>query len=156
MKSTYGAGTRYVEKDGPKAEHVAQVALYTYFSPIKRFLLYYVSRDDGYDCVFSIVRTEDQFRVNGTSSDDPVPAILARWAYVEEAVALHSIPRRDHRAAIKDGVIRDYYQCNNVKYKTDWQCSYCAYKTTCWKKELEKHAQGNNAEDFKEVKHGQA
>jgi hypothetical protein len=136
VKSSYGAGIKAMQAKGsPKPEHVLQCALYMIFAKIKRFYLLYIGRDNGYRTQFII----DEDTINGAEE-----LIRTKLAGLEAAIESKKIPERDYLAAIKAGVIRDDFQQDKEKYKSDWQCCYCNFRSTCWEDVIKQTQDGSS------------
>jgi hypothetical protein len=138
IKSGYGAGIRAIKSGGPKLEHLVQALVYLKWGNLKRCHLIYVARDDGYRCEFvmeydsahDVLYLHDGDRK--WASDLTYAEIHARLAEVETAVESGKMPERDFWQAIKNGEYRDDFQKDKVKYRSNWQCSYCGFRDLCW------------------------
>ena len=138
VKSGYGAGIRAIKAGGPKREHLIQALVYLKWGGLARCHLVYVARDDGYRCEFimeydsinDVLYLHDGGRK--WASDLTYAEIHARLAAVEDAVESGKLPERDFWQAIKNGEYRDDFQKDKVKYRSNWQCSYCGFRDACW------------------------
>lgn len=149
LKSGYGNGIKAKKLNGPDSKDVLQVCVYLKFTEIKKFYLLYLARDNGYRMQFAITLKDDQVLVDGnpfvgiTLSD-----ITKAFFDMETSLKNGVVPDRDYHVAIRAGQIVDKFQRNNIEYKSDWQCSYCSWRTRCWKDDLEKYRDSTNEETF--------
>jgi CRISPR/Cas system-associated exonuclease Cas4 (RecB family) len=146
IKSSYGAGIKLIQqKQEPKEEHLYQVYPYMKYLDIKEFVLIYFGRDNGYRTEFFIQQHEQGLLVNNKLFQIDWDGKIQRLKDLELALRMNFVPPQDFQVAIKDGEIKDY-QHEKVKYKSDWQCKYCAFQDKCWSDMKEKYSTGNNAE----------
>lgn len=171
IKTTYGRGVRAQKEEGLNVAQLVQGVFYllaTEDEGIRRVYYPIVSRDDGdrFQVAIEILGEYETIRVSRVyeSEDQAVIADipysvfvdqLRRLADVEEALERGELPDRDFVAAIKNGEIKRDFQHKNVKYKSDWQCSYCNYRDVCWGDEIRKHGASNNSEDVAEFRRRQ-
>ena len=135
IKSSYGLGIKEIQQKGePKPEHVKQIICYAYAADIPSWYLIYVGRDNGYRCMFHIEynKEEDQTFINSHPVSYTFKSILNIFFILETYLKAQQLPGADYLVAIKNGQIVDKFQKANKIYKTDWQCSYCSFKTSCW------------------------
>ena len=121
IKSSFGRGIVDIQKKGePKPEHIGQVALYLKYSGIEfeDFTILYMGRDSGYRTEFTISSVEDSY----------IEAIVDRFRIAEGDVA----PDREFKSCIVNGEFKRDFTHLKEKYKGDWQCNYCKYRTSCW------------------------
>jgi hypothetical protein len=154
IKSGYGRGIVAIKENGPKIEHLFQVACYLHFTDIKRFHLLYIARDNAYRTQFVVEKIDDKIYIlNEDGSKKEINITVAQMVnkleQLESCVALRHVPDRGGVVAIKNGEMKDSFQKNMVKFKTSWFCSYCQYKTMCWKEVLPKYQISDNSEMFK-------
>lgn len=133
---------KMVKEGGPKEGHILQVM--SYFgtnSAIKWFALVYLGRDTAYRAEYHIAREGDVFTVHPIFPGGPsyqlagydFKGIKERWAYIENAILNKEIPSREYKVVFNDaGNIVPSRVKNKLEYSGDWQCSYCAYRNTCW------------------------
>lgn len=151
VKTGYGRGIRWIAKAAePRMGDLMQCTLYLLLAGLEKIYLLYVARDDSYRTQFVIEMTPGGWvQVNGFPvKDDMVKVIIKRLETIEKHIESKAMPDREYKVAIKNGEIRSLFQKNNVKYKTDWQCSYCRWQTLCWRSEVEKYKTGDNSETF--------
>jgi hypothetical protein len=164
LKSSFGRGIVNIAKSNePKKDYLDQIYMYIKMTPYKRFNHPYFGRDNGYRCEFEVLDHEKGLEVISTFQDGQtknkiyeydMDKIIHRLEEVEEAIKLKSMPPRDYLVAIKNGEIKEQgFQANNVKYASDWQCSYCEWMDYCWGDEIPKWKNGNNSEEF--IKRGE-
>ncbi len=142
-QQSYGL-QRMVKEGGPKKSDILQVMCYFGTNDDIRWAsLLYVARDSAYRAEYHIYKDPESnvFMIEGiTPKKAPKPiegltfdAVVKRWKILEEHVERKEIPRRDYRVVLKtDGTVTDKRTKNGVEYKSDFQCSYCSYQTTCW------------------------
>ncbi len=122
-KSTYGKGTDYIKRDGPKEENLLQCAIYLEQDkwPVDAIALVYVARDSGYIFGFWITKaksTKSGLLVEhmGSSvanfSGLSWNTILEGTKSLEVALAKDEPPKCDYPAS-------------------DWHCKYCSYESMC-------------------------
>lgn len=148
VKTSYGAGIVNIQKSGtPKKEHVSQLCMYGDGFDAEKGYLLYIGRDNAYRCQFETLYEDGAIHLRGNSSPIvTISELLGRLEVVEDVIArVGIVPKRDYWTAIKNGEIRDMFQKDNVKYKSDWQCMYCQYRSACWKDEVEKYKEGDNS-----------
>jgi len=90
----------------------------------------YIARDSFY-------RTEFCFTMTDAERDEFLEGIIQKFIKLEEFVDFKIVPMRDYQACIKDGEIKDSVQYKSIKYKSDWQCLYCQYRSGCYYHELQ-------------------
>lgn len=148
VKTSFGRGIVEIQKtQDPKIEHIAQVLIYKEALNIKKFYLIYVGRDNAYRTQFLFENINDKLCCNGKPVKLTFDDIIDRYSEVEKFVEKQQEPERDFMAAIKNNEIKEKYQKNNVEYKTDWHCRYCAYQQSCWEDEI-KMDRTDNSENF--------
>ena len=156
LKTSFGRGVKSVKDDGPKPEYLVQVFIYGRVSNDHGSnRMVFLARDSGYRTEFTYQilhgSQEEKGRegiiINGKFIKISFEKIVYKFERIENNVKYGSLPRRGFFAAIKNGEIKYKFTQNKIDYKTDWQCNYCDYQTTCWKKELEKYQNGSNSED---------
>ena len=131
-----------IKVKGPKLDHLLQVITYfNSFPGLSWFVLFYIARDDGYKLQFDITRDGNKYKVFSLDGKDlsyliedvTFNSIVKRWATLEDRLKHKIIPKRDYRVWLKDdGTIQDTKQIKGEKFKSDWRCGYCSFKTKCW------------------------
>lgn len=136
IKTSFGRGIVEIAKEGkPKDEHLGQVALYLKYSGVKKFILFYLGRDNAYRTEFEIKYVDDNtLSINGRN----VPYNSAKIIEKFKAAEGTEIPGKSFEACIVNGEFKDKFQSDKIEYKGDWQCRYCKYRTSCWKDVLAK------------------
>lgn len=129
IKSIYAAGFNSIERE-PKFEHEIQLMMYMLFENIERGILLYIGRDNGrlIEYNYSLQSLKDKHEKWFIHK-------IAELKLLMQQIAKSEMPERDFQIQIKNtpnGFSEDF-QHKTVKYKTDWQCSYCNYKNLCWK-----------------------
>jgi hypothetical protein len=155
LKTSFGRGISFIQQKGePKLDHIVQVFIYGRVSHDRGSnRVVYLGRDSGY-------RTEFGYRVlHGDDEDGGKEGVLLssgkfvpikfaklikKFEHIERCVKFGSLPWREYTLLIKNGEFRDNFQKDKVKYKSDWQCLYCEFKTKCWEGELPKYQSGDN------------
>lgn len=132
LKTSFGRGISTIQKEGkPREDDETQAKIYVVFNDwLKEFVLPYLGRDSFYRTEFAIVMTEEEkslFR----------DKVIARFKKFEDYYFSKTLPPRDYHAVVKDGEVKDEIQYRNVKYRSNWQCMYCMWCDTCYKKERE-------------------
>jgi CRISPR/Cas system-associated exonuclease Cas4 (RecB family) len=125
IKTIYGAGFRNVEEYGAKPEHMLQCRLYMEFEKVDRGLILYVGRDNGMMMEFVIER-------NG---NEDIKKIINDLKILKNQIENKVLPDKDFKIQIKNTgeKLSEDFTKDKVKYKTDWHCGYCSYKSHCWK-----------------------
>jgi hypothetical protein len=133
----YGIRTK-----GPKLDHLLQVITYfNTFPGLKWFILFYIGRDNGFKLQFNIARNGDGYSVKSLSGVDfsnlltgvSFSSIVDRWKTLETYILTKEVPPRDYKVWLKeDGTIQALKQIKGEKFKSDWRCNYCSFKTKCW------------------------
>lgn len=146
IKTVYSNGFKTVENE-PKPEHILQCLSYMLFEGIDNGVILYIGRDNGYMIDYTLRLSVGE---NPNAPDvilliDEKPTnYYAQWLNkIEEMKALKQkflldeLPERDYSITLKNnkGVIVDEFQKDSVKYRSDWQCSYCPFKDKCWQNE---------------------
>lgn len=176
IKSTFGRGVTSMKNDGMSEETLAQGVLYitlgresdhiAQFGDIRRYYFPIVARDsadrfqfvlemDGElpDVVYRVYRSYKGEQIGEVTEYgfDLFEQSIRRLQDVEFYIDSGELPPRDFKMAIKNGELRDIFQADGIKYKSDWQCRYCAYREKCWAAEMERYAVGDNRRIFLEV-----
>jgi len=148
IKTSYGRGVMNLQKSGqPKEDALIQVALYLWCTNVTKFYILYVGRDNAYRCQFLVEKDKSgSILLEGKDTGLTFNNVCKKFFDLEKALDKQILPDREFKAAIKNGEVKDYFQKKGVKYKTDWQCTYCNYKDVCWKSECEKYKEGDNCE----------
>lgn len=155
FKTAYGRGMTDIKNNGPKPAALMQAILYLELSGIKRFYIPYVSRDSGDRVLFILDKVDQGYLLQkmfpsgdlvemARYSPDVYTKGIERFKEVEKHLDEKTIPDRPYIVAIKNGEIKKDFQRDNIKYKSAWQCQYCAFKEMCWKPELERYATADN------------
>jgi len=139
IKTIYGAGFKSVEH-GPKEDHIMQAISYMVFEDLPRCIIMYIGRDNGLIRQHYLELKGQVLEVNGCKTDlyeDWYNKVIA-LEELKYKIGLNEIPNRDFQIQLKNlnGVIKEKFDKDTVKYKTDYQCSYCGFKDKCWKKEF--------------------
>jgi len=141
IKTIYGAGFKYIENE-PKKEHLLQMYLYMNFEKIRKGILLYVGRDNGFmvEYIYDINQMKD--------IENETRNKIKELKELKKMIEGKKIPDRDYQIVIKNNGITDTvtgelnlsfeFTKNKIKYKSDWQCNYCQWRDLCWKEELEK------------------
>ena len=131
LKSSFGRGIVEIQKkQEPKEDHLWQVGMYLTYTDIKKFILFYIGRDNAYRTEFEVSLTNpDTLKCNNREFKFPINDILRKFKQAQGEV----LPERPYKVAIKNGEIVQKYQKDKVEYKSDWQCMYCKYLHHCWK-----------------------
>lgn len=142
-KQSYALNTM-VRTTGPRKSDLLQVLCYFGTNENIRWAsLVYVARDSAFRAEYHIYRDPktNVFVIKGVTperrempiDDLSFEKIVARWKELEGHVERRELPKRDFKVVFKtDGTITDKRTKNGVDYKSDFACSYCSYKTTCW------------------------
>jgi len=160
VKSSFGRGITTIKNEGvPKEAHLVQCRFYLEHTPYDTVVIPYLGRDNGYRCQF-LLRLDDEGNMICTATDREgeeyttrviridLESYYDKFRFVEAAVKADTLPDREYMVAIKNGEIKDSFQADKVKYKSDWQCQYCGFKSTCWDDVVAEYTEGNNSEDF--------
>ncbi len=143
-QQSYGL-QRMVKDGGPKKSDILQVLCYFGTNEdIKWASLVYVARDSAFRAEYHIYKdpTNGKFVIKGVTpekkeqyvDDLSFDKIVARWRELEVNVERRELPKRDYKIVMKaDGSYTDKRVKNGVEYKSDFACTYCSYRTTCWK-----------------------
>ena len=140
IKTIYGRAFDFV-KEAPKDDHMMQVLSYMAFEDIKKAYVVYIGRDNGL-IRQHVIESNGDLLLNGKEINqwrgiwkDKV----GRLAGLKKNIEAGEIPDRDFSVVMKKygNEISYEFTKEKVKYKTDWQCSYCQWKDACWKSEIE-------------------
>jgi CRISPR/Cas system-associated exonuclease Cas4 (RecB family) len=139
IKSVYAAGYNSIEK-AAKPEHELQLLLYMLFEKIESGVLLYIGRDNGFIVEYNY-QLESLFMKYKSFLDGKIEELKL----LKDDIINKRLPGKDYNIYLKmsNGIIVDSFQKDNVKYKTDWRCSYCSWKNTCHKDvydEIKNHA----------------
>lgn len=136
-KSSFGRGIAEIQRKGePKPEHLLQVYLYLTFGTAEYYYLVYFGRDNGYRTQFEIKKHPEGITYNGKLKRINYNDLIGRLAAYEALRGQEGAPEREYKAAIRNGEIVSKFTRDKVDYKGDWQCSYCNWRSDCWKEEL--------------------
>lgn len=155
IKTTYGAGWNSVETE-PKKEHVYQLLSCMILENRSNGRLLYVGRDNGMLVEYEVtLNPPDSLLIAKRGAEQGVTsAPLLLKGFKEELAFMRSmepvliaavkgqkftVPPRRYKAYFKnmgDGRLNTEFQANNLKYKTDWQCSYCRHFDKCYAREM--------------------
>lgn len=143
LKTSFGQGISSIAKNGqPKPEHVEQIKAYMINTGMKKFYLPYLGRDSFYRTEFIIEMTDEERKSFKQK-------MIERFKKIEYHVENKIIPDRTFTAVIIGGEIKKEAQRKNVKYKSDWQCTWCYYRDTCYAEELESLDEFLTIDDYK-------
>jgi hypothetical protein len=176
-KSSYGRYISSIQKTGiPKEDHLFQVATALHYTPFKIARIILLGRDSGYRTEFKVKLPEEyeegeQCMLEIHQGDSELfTKYELQWVEAREKLfeLEHMLnhkrsgsdwvldpdgeePGRDGRiATIRDGqIIEKGYQQNGVKYECDKECSWCDYRSYCWREELKEFKNGYNIKNFK-------
>ena len=151
VKTSFGKGIlKIANNKAPDEEHLWQVMTYLYCTDINDFILLYVARDIAFKTAFDVTYKDEAFYVNNDlymTEADFEEHIIMKLSALEENVKFKKVPERDYAVAIKNGEIKDMFQRNSMKYKSDWQCLYCKWTKSCWAEECVKYISTDNYAD---------
>lgn len=138
IKTTYAKGFINIEKE-PKMEHEIQLMMYMLFENIERGILLYIGRDNG-----RLVEYNYSLQMLKEKHEKWFIQKIAELKKLMDQISNRELPDRDYQIQVKNnnGLLSEDFQHKTVKYKTDWQCSYCSYKNLCWK-EVYENMEGN-------------
>lgn len=131
LKTVFGYGGKAIQLSGqPREDDATQEKIYIAFNNFVGGIVAYLARDSFY-------RT--QFIISMSKEDKEAfkEKIILRFMELEDYVDRKVLPKRDYQAIVCDGELLDTKQKNNVKYKSDWQCMYCVYRSACYREELD-------------------
>lgn len=133
IKSSYGNGIEYIQKEGAKPEHILQLYVYMLFEHIKHGMLLYIGRDNGWILEYNF-SMEDLDKMY----EDKLLDLIIDLKDLKEKIKASQLPIRDFQIVMKkyNGEISEDFTKDKVKYKSDWHCSYCSWKDLCWKEEI--------------------
>lgn len=134
IKSIYAAGFHSIEKEA-KFEHEIQLMMYMLFEDIERGVLLYIGRDNG-----RLVEYNYSLTMLKEKHEKWVIQRIADLKKLLDQVSKKEVPDRDYKIQVKNikGTLSEDFQRQTIKYKSDWQCSYCNHKTLCWKEVYDK------------------
>jgi len=164
VKSSFGRGVKDIQLNGPKDTMIAQVVLYMKFENVNRAYFIFIGRDNGYRTQHVVdllpeggfivdgrkpIKCNERYNmiIEGKKYPITYTNIIKKLVVFEGYYEKNIIPPRDYMVAIKNGEIKEFIH-QKVKYKPDWQCSYCQWKTHCWQEELKIYSSSNNSEMF--------
>ncbi|KKM64648.1 hypothetical protein LCGC14_1499160 [marine sediment metagenome] len=135
IKTIFGRAVDFIKKE-PKEDHMLQTLSYMGFKKIKKAIILYIDRGSGYQVQHNIESNGD-LTLNGKE----INHYRKIWAdkihelsWVKAAILAEQLYARQYNIVIKkiNGSLVFDFQKDSVKYKSDWQCTYCQYKTECW------------------------
>lgn len=144
LKTTQARGLEYMVKEGgPKDHQVLQVLDYFLTNPTLTFFnIIYVARDTGYSAEYRITKEPDDFYIQQVApyagpkrviEHLDSKKVLVRRKELEGHLERKTLPPRDYSVFLnKEGAIQDVKQKDGVKYKSDFWCVYCEFKSKCW------------------------
>lgn len=120
-KSTYGRGTDYIKKDGPKIENLLQCAIYLEqdIYPINDIILMYAARDTGYLFGYFISKEDSGFRLEHMNSSK-VEIVKFNFNWIIDAIKM-----------LEEYLDGDVPPPKDYQMNKDWQCNYCSYQKWC-------------------------
>lgn len=140
IKTVFGRKMDSIKVEGPSEDHLLQIVCYFKALPsVKWFSLLYFARDTGYRIEFHIWREGEDLYIQGPSI--PYPKKLHyKWEQIKERFKEYEgylerkeLPPRDYKVWLNSsGEVMNVKTIKGEKYKSDWRCTYCAYKTKCW------------------------
>ncbi|MCP3680291.1 MAG: hypothetical protein GY782_08600 [Gammaproteobacteria bacterium] len=139
VKTSYGIGIKQIQVKGqPKESDIKQVLTYMELEPsIHKFYLVYIGRDNGYRTEFiipRIINTAVLYGVRWNWDDE-----IKRLKGIEIAIEANTLLPRDYNICRVNGEFKDKFTANKIEYKSDWQCSYCSWRSDCWPMDLCKY-----------------
>ena len=168
IKTVGSFGFKAHKKRLDTLSHLYQVCIYMILQDVKHGRLIYVNRDPvsndisdvwfAYDIYmkdnyhFDVVKKD---HANGTdvfgySFEFPINAILHKHTKIKTAVEKGKLLPRDFKLfarKFKDDINYKYVM-HGETFKSDWQCTYCEYKTKCWKLDEFKNSDHEYLKDF--------
>jgi len=145
IKTVYAAGFDSVV-DRPKDDHLVQALSYMAFEGIKKAIIVYVGRDNGLIRQYCIESGENLL-LNGAVINDYRPIWKSRieaMKTLKDDIENKQLPLREYNIVMKStpNGISYMFTKDKIKYKGNWQCSYCSFKDKCWREEIEKMQSG--------------
>lgn len=155
-----------IAKDGLDHEsHVRQLQVYMVLEYCSNGRLIYLNRNTGEWMAYDFVMQEDNgaylftmtkhLHANGTPTVQhkdkmPLDMLIDKHKKIEEQISLQQIPEREYQMYGKmvNGEFKPQYSLNGVFYRSNWQCTYCRWKTLCWKLKEFKESGDIFLEDF--------
>ncbi len=134
IKTVYASGYKSIE-NGAKEEHILQLISYMVFEGIADGIILYGGRDNGFlkQYEFNLLDLQEN-----TKYYDLWKSKVEKMKGLKKQIEARELPQRDFQIVMKNGAeIAFDFQKDNVKYKTDWRCSYCNFFDKCWKSEKE-------------------
>lgn len=138
IKTVYASGYSSIE-ERPKDDHVLQCLSYMIFEKIDKGIILYAGRDNGFLKQHKIAYDfEGNVLINGKNLYGYAELWhdkIMKMKRLKELIESGGIPDRDFQIRLKNkgGQISHDFQHNSEKIKSDWQCTYCSHKDTCWK-----------------------
>jgi hypothetical protein len=139
IKSIYGSAYNDVRYK-PKDNHIKQLLMYMLFENIKKGVILYIGRDNGYIIEYTLYnnqiwRSEGQVKVFISN----YPEIdFKKLQKIVGKIKKKELPERDYQIALKNmgDKISIEFTKDKVKHRTPWECKLCRWKDLCWEKEL--------------------
>ncbi len=145
LKTVYASGYNTIEKE-PKEAHIFQVLAYMKMENYDKAILLYLGRDNGHMVEYLIELEKDEkgenLLIGKVLRNDILKNFygkLHELQIFQFQLQKRVLPPRDYKIVMKkykDKILEKFTK-DKIKYKTDWQCSYCQYKNLCWGKEIE-------------------
>jgi len=145
IKTIYGEGFRQIEQT-PKTDHLTQLVLYLILECQNNGILLYIGRDNGRMLEYGVRIINEVVYIDHPEyelvNETLIPNIHKRAAElgkVRENILNKHVPDREFKSVFKfyNGEVVDEFTKDKVKYKSDWQCSYCGWRDMCWENEME-------------------
>lgn len=140
IKTVFGRKMDSIKEYGPSDDHLLQIVCYFKALPeVKWFSLLYFARDTGYRIEYQLFKDGDDIYMYGPGVSEPTK-LLFTWEQIKERFKTYEgylerkeLPPRDYKVWLSpSGQIMAVKTIKGDKYKSDWRCLYCNWKTKCW------------------------
>lgn len=132
---TTSSGALRVVRDEAKGTDVVQMVLYMIFENIANGVLLYVGRDSALIEEYAVAKGDHLYLAAIAEIERKIQELKRLEVQIKTGV----IPERDCQIVMKNtnGFVSEKFQKDKVIHKSDFQCSYCQWKSLCWRSELE-------------------
>jgi hypothetical protein len=120
-----------------------QTVAYMLLEDINQAILLYIGRDNGFMVEWEVrINGNTIILINNGQSTFDIPdnyigkfnQRIKELTVLKRQIETGIEPDRDYQIVLKynKGELSDDFQKDSVKYKSDWHCQYCSWKSSCW------------------------
>jgi len=147
LKTVYASGYNTIERE-PKKDHIIQLLSYMIIEKIDTGILLYIGRDNGFMVEYKVEIKNNELLINSVYKTEILKEfynLIAELEKIKDNINNNILPERDYKRVFKNykGELSEDFTKDKVKYKSDWQCSYCKWKDLCYQDILENMKDSN-------------